>query len=71
MEEKYYTRSNGERVKIKDMNTTHLLNSLNKKYVEIFNSNNKEEFNNKLNEINDLKEDYYRRLNEFSDKLGE
>ena len=65
MEEKYYTRSNGEKVKIKDMNSEHLINSMNKAYKEIFNSNDVEDYNNRLNTLNDLKNEYYGRLGKF------
>ena len=36
-----YTRSNGEQIPIKSLNTEHILNSLSKEYREIFNSQNK------------------------------
>ena len=68
---KYYTRSNGEQVEISTMETTHLTNSLAKKYRELFESTNKDEYSKRLGEINDLKEDLYRRFNEFHDTLGE
>lgn len=68
---KYYTRSNGEQVEIKSMETTHLTNSLAKKYRELFESVNKDDYSKKLNEINDLKEDLYRRFNEFYEGLGD
>lgn len=68
-EEKYYVRSSGEKVIIKDMNTEHLINSLSKKYRELFDSQNKTDFGKRLNEINDLKEDLYRRFNEFNEGL--
>lgn len=70
-ENKYYTRSSGEKVAIKDMNTEHVINSLSKKYRELFESKNKDEFSKKLGEMNDLKEDLYRRFNEFNAGLGE
>lgn len=68
---KYYTRSNGEKVDISTMNTEHILNALGKKQREIFNSTNKDEASKMLQEINDLKEGYYAKLNEWYDKLGE
>ena len=70
-EKKYYKRSNGEMVEITTMETTHLINSLSKKYRELFDSQNKNDFSNKLKEINDLKEDLYRRFNEFNEGLGD
>lgn len=68
---KYYTRSNGEQVDIRTMETTHLTNSLAKKYRELFESKNKDDYSKRLGEINDLKEDLYRRFNDFYDKLGD
>lgn len=68
---KYYKRSNGEQVEISSLETTHLINSLSKKYRELFESANKNDFSNRLNEINDLKEDLYRRFNEFNETLGD
>lgn len=68
---KYYTRSNGEKVEISTMETTHLTNSLAKKYRELFESTNKDDYSKRLGEINDLKEDLYRRFNEFHDTLGD
>ncbi len=73
MEEKeiMYTRSNGEQIPIKSLNTEHVLNSLSKEYREVFNSQNKDEVSKHLEKIDMLKNEYYRRLNDFSDKLGE
>lgn len=70
MEEKYYTRSNGELVKINEMETTHLINSLSKSYRDIFACTDEEEFNNKINSINDLKEEVYKRINNFHEGMG-
>ena len=68
---KYYTRSNGEKVEISTMETTHLVNSLSKKYRELFEAKNKDDYSKRLNEINDLKEDLYGRFNKFHDTLGD
>jgi len=68
-ETKYYTRSNGEKVAIKDMNTEHVINALSKKYRELFESKDKNDFSKKLGEMNDIKEDLYRRFNEFNQTL--
>lgn len=68
-EVKYYTRSNGEQVEISTLETTHLTNSIAKKYREIFESTNKDDYSKKLQEINDLKEELYGRFNEFYDTL--
>lgn len=66
-----YTRSNGEQVPIKSLNTEHILNSLSKEYREIFNSKNKSEFGEHLKKIDMLKNEYYTRLNKFNEELGE
>ena len=66
-----YTRSNGEQVPIKSLNTEHILNSLSKEYREIFNSQNKSEFGEHLKKIDMLKNEYYTRLNTFNEELGE
>lgn len=70
-EKKYYTRSNGESIEISSLETTHLTNALAKKYRELFDSTNKDDYSKRLGEINDLKEDLYRRFNDFYDGLGE
>lgn len=70
-QEKYYTRSNGEKVKISEMNTEHILNALGKSYRDIFTSQNKDELSEKLKSINNLKEEVYKRINKFNDELGE
>ena len=69
--ERMYKRSNGEVVKMSTMNTEHIINSLSKKYREVFESKNKDDFTTKTNEINDLKEELYSRFNTFNEGLGE
>lgn len=71
MEDKYYVSSDGTISKIKDLETTHLINSIAKKQREIFNAENQDDFNIKLNEIKNLKEEYSLRLNKFSETLGD
>lgn len=68
---KYYTNSKGEKLNIKALNTEHILNSFAKKSREIFSSTNNDEYQTKLNEINDLKEELFSRFNDYYDKLGE
>lgn len=68
---KYYTRSNGEQVDISTLETTHLINALGKKGRDIFNSQSKDEVATQLEEMKNLKEEYYKRFNEWYDKLGE
>ena len=66
---KYYTRSNGEQVEISTIETTHLTNAIAKKYRELFESTSKDDYSKRLNEINDLKEDLYRRFNDYYETL--
>ena len=68
---KYHVSTDGTKTPITNVEFTHLSNGLAKKYRDIFNSINKDEFSNKINEINDIKEEIHRRLNEFNDKLGD
>jgi len=71
MEKKYYTNSAGERVDISTLETTHLKNAMAKKMEGLFSSENKTDFSNRLKEVNDLKDEYYARINKFYDTLGE
>lgn len=68
---KYYRRSNGELVDISTMETTHIKNSMAKKMEELFSSTSKEDFSKRLQEVNDLKEEYFLRVNKFYDTLGD
>lgn len=70
-ESKYYIRSNGEKVDISTMDTTHIKNAMAKKMEDLFTSQNKKDFSDKLKEVNDLKEEYFARVNMFYDTLGE
>lgn len=69
--ERMYKRSNGEVIKMSSMNTEHIINSLSKKYREVFESKNKTEFASKTSELNDLKEELYSRFNTFNEGLEE
>ena len=71
MADKYYTRSNGEQILMKDVEFTHLSNGMAKKYRELFESENKDDFAKRLNEINDIKEEIHGRINKFYDELGD
>lgn len=68
-EVKYYISSDGTQTPIEEVEFTHLSNGLAKKYRDIFTSTNKDDFSKKLKEINDIKEEIYKRINEFNDKL--
>lgn len=66
---KYYTGSDGVAKDISLMETTHLSNSIAKKMREVFESTNKDDFNNRIKVINDLKEEMFARFNIFYDTL--
>ena len=68
---KYYTNSSGESIDISTLETTHLLNALNKKQREIFNKETKDDVSKELKEIGDLREEYHKRFNQWYDKLGD
>ena len=68
---KYYKRSNGELTEISSMETTHIKNAMAKKMEELFSSTSKEDFSRRLQEVNDLKDEYYARINKFYDTLGD
>ena len=68
---KYYTRSNGEQIDLSVMNTEHIINAIGKYQREMFNSTSKDDFSNKLKVVNDLKNEYYLRLNKFYETLGD
>lgn len=65
-----YTRSNGEKIPLKSMNTEHIINSWTKELREVFNSKNFDETKEHLDKIDMLKEEYFKRLNDFRSKLG-
>lgn len=66
-----YTNSEGKSVDVTTLHSSHLINALAKKMNEIFNATNHEDFNKMLHEIDALKEEYYKRLNKFVEKIGE
>lgn len=69
--ERMYKRSNGEVVKMSTMNTEHIINSLSKKYREVFEAKNKKDFAERTSQLNDLKEELYSRFNTFNEGLGD
>lgn len=68
---KYYTNSNGEQIDVSTLHTTHLLNAYRKKAESIFESTNKDDYFKNIQELKDLQEEYYHRLNDFGDKLNQ
>ena len=65
---KYYTSSDGKKTRLKDVETTHLINGLAKRYRGLFSAENEDDFNSRINEINDIKEETYSRINKFHDE---
>lgn len=70
-EEVMYTASDGTKTPMKEIETTHLINSLAKDYREIYNAKNKNEFSEKLKVIDQKKNEIYKRMNIFNEELGE
>ena len=68
---KYYTSSDGTKIEMDKVETTHLSNGYAKKYKKIYNSTNKDEFVERINELKDIQEELYKRLNIFNETLGE
>lgn len=68
---KYYTNSKGETIDVSTLEGVHLNNALAKKYRELFESTNKEEFARRLEEVNNLKEEVHTRINKFYEELGD
>ena len=54
---------------MKDVEFTHLSNSLAKRLREVFDSQDKDTFYNSLKDIKDIQEEIYRRINEFGTKF--
>lgn len=68
---KYYTNSKGEKVDVSALHPTHLKNAMSQKYEELFTCKTKNEFSQKLEEVNNLKNEYHKRINEFYEKLSD
>lgn len=68
MEEKYYTRSSGERVKISEMNFEHLTNAYKKMAVNVFEAVDEEDYFNRINALKDIQDGIYGNFNKFYDE---
>lgn len=66
---KYYTNSKGEKVNVSTLETTHLKNAMTKKMEDLFYTKSKDEFAEKLEEVNNLRDEYYKRINEHYEEL--
>lgn len=68
---KYYTSSDGTQIEMGKVETTHLSNGYAKKYRDIFTVTNKDDFAKRTQELKDVQEEMYKRLNIFYETLGE
>lgn len=69
--ENYYVRESGEKVIVKDMNTTFIINALNKIYNNIWNSTSNVQYNTYLRNINVLSQELEKRFIQFEiEKFG-
>ena len=66
---KYYISSDGTKKDVSQLNGEYLINALAKKRKTIYESKTKKEWNEALEQIKILDEEYYKRLNEFHDAL--
>lgn len=67
----YYTSSSGEIKKLSEMNTTYVTNALAKKMREVFEAKTPEEADKVIKEIQNLKEEAFKRINIYTETLGE
>ena len=70
-ENKTYTNHSGEILQVNTMETTHLTNAMAKKMREVFEAKTKDEAYKVINEINNLKEEIFKRINQFIETLGD
>ena len=68
---KYYISSDGTKKDVSKLNGEYLINALSKKRKTIYESKNKTEWSKSYEQIKILDEEYYRRLNQFFDSLGD
>lgn len=66
---KYYVSSDGTKKDVSTLNGEYLINALSKKRKTIYESKTKKEWNEALEQIKILDEEYYKRLNQFHDTL--
>lgn len=68
---KYYISSDGTQKDVTTLNGEYLINALSKKRKTIFESKTKEEWNQAVDQLKILDEEYWKRLNQFHDTLGD
>lgn len=66
-----YINSKGEKLEMDKMNTEHILNAMTKKMRDVFSAKNKDEAFKMIEEVNNLKEETFKRINTFIETLGE
>ena len=69
--EKFYVRSNGEIVKISEMETTHLARAYNQKVKELFQTDDEEEYKKLFKVTCDLQEELIERIKKEHEKFEE
>ena len=70
-EKKYYTSSDGTKMEMDKVHTEHLINGYAKKYKDIYNSTSRDEFFKRTQELKDIQEELYKRINVFNETLGD
>ena len=68
---KLYTNHSGEQLDIETMETTHITNAMAKKMRDVFTAKSKDEAFKIIEEVNNLKEETYKRINTFVETLGD
>ena len=68
---KTYTNHNGEIIDVSTMETTHITNAMAKKMRDVFSAKNKDEAFKMIEEVNNLKEETFKRINTFIETLGD
>ena len=71
MQDKYYVSSNGDILRIKDMDSVYLVNAYAKKHRELYNCKTKKEFSEVKETMNNLQEEIETRLNGFYEGLND
>lgn len=66
-----YTNHNGEQIDVSTMETTHITNAMAKKMRDVFTAKNKDEAFKMIEEVNNLKEETFKRINTFIETLGD
>ena len=71
MQDKYYVSSNGDILKINEMDAVHLINAYAKKHKYLYNCKTKKEFSEVKETMNNLHEEIENRLDGFYKGLND